>query len=48
VEGGKREEGENGRGRGYRGEGRRKAEQKHMARRNCEFAGDSWMEKMVE
>jgi hypothetical protein len=26
-----REEGENGRGRGYRGEGWRKGEQKHMA-----------------
>ena len=33
-----REEGENGRGRGYRGgERQRKAEQKHMAQRNCKF-----------
>ena len=33
-----REEGENGRGRGHRGIGRRrKAEQKHMAWRNCKF-----------
>jgi hypothetical protein len=33
-----REEGENGRGRGHRGIGRRrKAEQKHMAWRNCNF-----------
>jgi hypothetical protein len=32
------EEGENGRGRGHRGEGRRrKAEQNHMAWRNCKF-----------
>jgi hypothetical protein len=32
-----REEGENGRGRGCRGGGVRKAEQKHMAWRNCKF-----------
>jgi hypothetical protein len=33
-----RKEGENGRGRGHRGGGRRrKAEQKHMAWRNCKF-----------
>jgi hypothetical protein len=35
--GGGGEEGENGRGRGYRGGGRRKAEQKHMAWRNRKF-----------
>ena len=35
---GEKEEGENGRGRGHRGGGgRRKAEQKHMAWRNCKF-----------
>ena len=32
-----REEGENERGRGCRGGGRRKAEQKHMAWRNHKF-----------
>jgi hypothetical protein len=31
------ERGENGRGRGCRGGRRRKAEQKHMAWRNCKF-----------
>jgi hypothetical protein len=38
AEGGEREEGENGRGRGHKGGGiRRKAEQKHMAWRNCKL-----------
>jgi hypothetical protein len=32
-----REEGENGRGRGHRGGGRRKVEQKQMAWRNRKF-----------
>ena len=32
-----REEGENGRGRGHRGGGRRKAEKKHNAWRNRKF-----------
>ena len=32
-----KEEGENGKGRGDRGGGRRKAEQKHMAWRNLKF-----------
>jgi hypothetical protein len=38
-------EGKNGRGRG--GGGRRKAEQKHMAWRNCKFQGVSLMVKKV-
>jgi hypothetical protein len=33
----RREEEENGRGRGHRGGGRTKEEQKHMALRNCKF-----------
>jgi hypothetical protein len=33
----KREEGENRRWRGHRGGGRRKAEHKHTASRNCKF-----------
>jgi hypothetical protein len=41
VEEGGAREGENGRQGGHRGGGRRKVEQKHIARRNCNFEGIS-------